>query len=213
MKKILIVGLVILLGGGFFLFNPHPQIKNADTAAGPIVCFGDSLTAGVGAVSDQDYPAQLSRLLGVEVINAGISGETTAQGLARVDTVLAFRPGIAIVILGGNDLRKGVSRDSAFRNLRRIVELLQEAGALVVLGGIDIPLFSKGYDAGYRELAQSSGSVLIPNVFAGIWGRVELMSDQIHPNSLGYGVMAGMVAEAVRPFLEVTSRPRIISDH
>lgn len=203
MKKwiILVLGLVI---GGVWLFQRQsaPEIRNAASSGETIICFGDSLTAGVGAGEGEDYPAQLSRLIGRPVVNAGEVGDTTADALRRLGPVLAARPRIVIIILGGNDIRKGVSREEAFANLAKIVKQVQEAGAMVVLGGIDIPFFSRGFEAGYPKLARESGSVLVPNVFAGIWSEAGMMSDQIHPSSAGYVVMADHICKAIKPYLQ-----------
>lgn len=194
---------LLLVAGGVWLYRqpPTPEIRNLDGAGETIVCFGDSLTAGVGAGAGEDYPAQLAGLLGRPVINAGQPGDTTATALARLDAVLAVRPRIVIIILGGNDIRRGVSRQEAFANLAMIVARVQESGAMVVLGGIDIPLFSRGFGDGYRQLARESGSLLVPNVFAGIWGREGLMSDQIHPSAVGYRVMAAQIHAVLKSYL------------
>lgn len=201
-RIVLALGLVIV-GLGVWLFRPQPEprIRNADSAGETIICFGDSLTHGTGAGAGEDYPAQLSRLIGRPVINAGERGDTTADALRRLGPVLAAHPRIVIIILGGNDIRKGVNREEAFANLADIVAQVQDAGAMVVLGGIDIPLFSRGFESGYPKLARESGSVLVPNVFAGIWGREGMMSDQIHPSAAGYTVMANRIHAAIKPYL------------
>lgn len=203
MKKLVI--LTVCLGVGavwLFLHLSEPEIRNADSAGKTIVCFGDSLTAGVGADPGEDYPSQLSRLIGLPVVNAGVAGDTTADALRRLGPVLAARPRIVIVILGGNDIRKGVSREEAFENLAKIVAQVQDAGAMVVLGGIDIPLFSRGFEGGYPKLARESGSLLVPNVFEGIWGREGMMSDQIHPTTAGYTVIATQIHMAIKPYMQ-----------
>lgn len=198
------IALAICLGIGavwLFFHLSAPKVRNADSVGGTIICLGDSLTAGVGAGMGEDYPSQLSRLIGLPVVNAGRAGDTTADALSRLEPVLAARPRIVIIILGGNDIRKGVNREEAFANLAKIVAQVQEGGAMVVLGGIDIPLFSRGFEEGYPKLARESGSVLVPNVFDGIWGRDGMMSDQIHPTGAGYTVMANHIHAAIKPYL------------
>ncbi len=181
------VAAVLWLGGnrdgGWPLTNDPP-------GSGPVLALGDSLTAGSGASRGGDYPSLLAALIGEPVINAGVPGETTADVLKRLDAVLAERPRLALVTLGANDLRLGVDRVEAFANLAQIVSRLQQAGALVVIGGIDIPLLGRGFGDAYRELAEDSGSLLLPNVLDGILGEPDLMADSVHPNDAGYAIMA-----------------------
>lgn len=167
-----------------------------------IICFGDSLTYGTGAPPEMSYPAQLSRLLGRPVVNAGVPGDTTAEALKRLDKdVLSRSPGIVLLTLGGNDLKNRVPAQAAFANLKMIVERIQGAGALVVIGGIAIPFWDRGFSARYRNLAETTGAVLIENVYEGIMGDRGLMSDPIHPNAGGYSVMAHHFADALEPYL------------
>jgi lysophospholipase L1-like esterase len=184
------------------LLAPGPRITNAVPRGDNVICFGDSLTAGTGAAPGSSYPDRLSRLIGRPVINAGVPGDTTASALERLERdVLARSPRIVCITLGGNDLKNGVPREEAFVNLEAIVHRIQAQGALVVLGGIDIPLFGRGYGSAYRELADRAGAVLVPDVLDGITGRPALMSDAIHPNGDGYAVMADHFHRALRRYL------------
>jgi acyl-CoA thioesterase I len=204
MKNILLLSslALVLIAGYLALRAPEQPVRNAKPASRVIVCFGDSLTYGTGAPEGMDYPSQLAELLDREVVNAGMPGETTAGALRRLEEdVLSLGPGVVLLTLGGNDLKNGVGREQAFANLLRIVTAIQNSGALVVLGGIDVPIHGRGFGEAYRELAKATGAVLVPNVFEGIWGRSELMSDPIHPNALGYGVMAKRFHEALAPHL------------
>ena len=180
----------------------QPEIRNASPVGETIVCFGDSLTFGTGAPRGGDYPSRLAALLGQEVINAGVPGDTTAAALERLERdVLAYNPRIVLITLGGNDLRHRVPPQQAFGNLRRIIETIQERGALVIVGGIDIPLWGRGFDKGYREVCRQTGAVLVPDILDGILGHQALMSDPIHPNAEGYTRMAHIFYEALRPYL------------
>ena len=195
------LALVALAAAGYFWVIGHVP-KRSPTAGQNIICFGDSLTYGTGASSDMDYPSQLSRLIGRPVINAGVPGNTTADGLERLeDDVLSRSPRLVLITLGGNDLKNGVGKSEAFTNLESIVRQIHDTGALAVIGGIDIPLYGKGFDEAYEELAEKTGAVLIENVYAGILGRRSLMSDPIHPNNDGYAIMAERFKEAIEPFL------------
>lgn len=136
------------------------------------------------------------------VINAGVPGHTTASALARLEKdVLSRSPRIVFVTLGGNDFKNGVPKGAAVHNLRIIIKSIQEKGALVVVGGIHIPFWGKGFGEAYKKLSNELGAVLIPNIFEGIMGNPKLMSDPIHPNDAGYTIMAQRFYEAVRPYL------------
>lgn len=186
----------------FRLLAPGPRITNAVPRGDNLICFGDSLTAGTGAAPGSSYPDQLARLTGRPVINAGVPGDTTGSALERLERdVLARSPRIVCITLGGNDLKNGVPREEAFANLEAIVRRIQAQGALVVLGGIEIPLFGRGYGDSYRKLAKRTGAVLVPDLFDGIMGKPALMSDPIHPNANGYAVMAEHFHRALRRYL------------
>lgn len=195
---------VALVGGwlAYQFFAREPEIRNAHPRGGPVVCFGDSLTYGTGVPDGQSYPDRLAERLGEEVINAGVPGDTTADALERLEEdVLVHDPRVVFITLGGNDLKNGMSRDAAFRNLKTIVSAIQERGALVVLGGVDIPFWGRGFGDAYRELARETGIVLIPNVLKGLVGDGSLMSDSIHPNAAGYAILAERFHEAAKPYL------------
>lgn len=193
-----IAGLTLL---GLMMKPSGYPITNADPRGRTVVSFGDSLTYGTGAVSGQDYPSVLAGKLGEPVINLGVPGNTTTDALARLDQVIEQEPRIVLITLGGNDLRRGVGRDSAFANLRQIVTRLQAEGALVVIGGLEIPLFDKGFTQAYEELARETGALLVPNVLADIWGDDERMSDKVHPNGAGYAIMAEHFYTVLKPYL------------
>ena len=205
MKKLILAVLcIITIGLGIFFFYSglSPNIRNAHPSGENLICFGNSLTYGIGAAAGHDYPSRLSELLSEHVINAGVPGDTTSTALERLDRdVLSHSPRIVFITLGGNDLKNGVPRKTAFDNLKIIVGKIQDEGALVVLGGIDIPFWGKGFGDAYEELAEKTGAVLVPNVYKGVMGNSALMSDRIHPNSKGYQVMAEGFYRAVKPFL------------
>ena len=203
MKKIYISLLLALTAFlGYQVLQPGPEIRNANPSGENIIAFGDSLTYGTGATRGTDYPSQLSKMISRPVINAGVPGDTTATALARLEKdVLSRSPRIVLVTLGGNDLKSGLPKEAAVQNLRIIIKSIQEKGALVVVGGIRIPFWAKGFGEAYEELSNELGAVLVPNVFEGIMGNHKLMSDRIHPNDAGYTIMAQRFYEAVRPYL------------
>lgn len=197
----IILGCILIALATYILIPSSYEIRNAEPGSDIIVCFGDSLTYGTGAEKGMDYPSQLSGLIRREVINAGIPGDTTLSALARIEEVLSENPGYVLVTLGGNDLKNRMSKDNAFKNLEKIITRFQDQGALVVLGGIDVPVWGRGFGDAYEDLARKTGAVLVPNVFEDIMGKRSLMSDAIHPNSRGYAIMADHFYEAVKPYL------------
>ncbi len=203
MKKIwifLLFGVIALFG--YRLLHPGPEITNSNPSGENIIAFGDSLAYGTGAAGGMDYPSQLSKMISRPVINAGVPGDTTASALARLEEdVLSRSPRIVLITLGGNDLKNGIAKQEAVVNLRLIIKSIQDKGALVVVGGIDIPFFGKGFGEAYEQLSNELGTVLIPNVFDGIMGDSKLMSDRIHPNAEGYTIMAQRFYQALQPYL------------
>ena len=202
MKKIgifLLCAFVVFLGYRFF--SPAHTIKNTHPEGENIICFGDSLTFGTGAQEGMDYPSQLSRILSRPVINAGVAGDTTATALARLQKdVLSRSPQIVLITLGGNDLKNWVSRDEAFANLKKIIQSIQDQGALVVVGGIDIPFYGRGFGDAYEKLCEEQGAILIPNIFKGLITHPDLMSDHIHPNEAGYTIIAKHFYKAIKNY-------------
>ena len=145
-----------------------------------------------------DYPSQLAALIGNPVINAGVSEDTTARALQRLERdVLSEFPDLVLITLGGNDLKNGVAKAVAFDNLKKIVESIQETGARVIIGGLRFPMRDRGFGRAYQELADETGAVVIPNIFEGIMGNRQLMSDPIHPNDAGYKKIAERFHEAI----------------
>ena len=168
-----------------------------------IICFGDSLTYGTGAPRNKSYPAQLSDMIGQPVINAGVPGDTTTRALERLEEdVLSQSPRIVLITLGGNDLKNGVRKDVAFRNLKTIIEAIQAEGGLVILGGVKFIILDKGYGEMYKKLTKETDIILVPNVLKGLIGKDKYMNDPIHPNGQGYTIMAERFYEAMKPYLE-----------
>ncbi len=199
-KALLIVLTVVVVFSGYWIFVSQPQIKEGTISYDTIICFGDSLTSGTGAEAGMDYPSQLSEMIAKPVMNAGVPGDTTARALKRLQRdVLAKSPDMVLITLGGNDLKNGVAKDIAFKNLKRIIESIQGQGARVIIGGLKFPLRDRGYARGYIDLADQTGAVLIPDIFKGIMGNRKLMSDPIHPNGDGYKVIAERFLEAMLP--------------
>jgi len=191
-----ILGLIWIIGGcGYEITNQYPTGET-------IICFGDSLTSGTGAPAEQSYPAYLEQLIGQPVINAGVPGNTTAQALERLEhDVLDLQPRIVLITLGGNDLLQSVPLEEVFANLETIVTRIQQRGALVVVGGINVPLFTPGLADAYEDLCRRTGAVLVPNIYKGVFTNRSLMSDRIHPNGKGYRLVAEHFYRAVKAYV------------
>jgi len=178
--------------------GPEPVTLRGDN----IICFGDSLTFGTGAPRDKSYPAQLAEMIGQPVINSGIPGDTTDRALRRLERdVLSKSPRIVLITLGGNDLKNGVDKKTAFKNLKDIVDTIQARGALVVFGGIRLLFWDRGYEEEYEKLAAETGALLVPDILGGLMGHEELMHDTIHPNGAGYKIMAQKFYTRIEPYL------------
>jgi acyl-CoA thioesterase I len=190
--------------------KPAPKIRNLGSDGETIVCFGDSLTEGVGAGGGEDYPSILSRLLVRPVINAGRRGDTTAQALARLSgEVLARNPRLVIVLLGGNDFLHQVPRENIRKNLEEIVRRVQADGAMVAIAGMRLGLFTDELGPIFAETARKFGALYIPQVMKGILTNANLRSDPIHPNRAGYRLVAERIAEKIKPLLREADRQRV----
>jgi len=178
-----------------------------------LVAFGNSLTSGLGVAAEDAYPAQLQRRLDeagfrYRVINAGVSGDTTAGGLRRVRWILNSKPTLVILELGGNDGLRGLSLAETRRNLELIIEQLQQASVTVVLAGMKLPPnygqeYTQGFEEIYPALARRYRLKLIPFFLEGIAGETELnQPDGIHPTAEGYRVIVGNLFESLKPLLK-----------
>jgi acyl-CoA thioesterase I len=169
--------------------DPKKQPLSKDAT---ILAFGDSLTAGYGASSCKDYPTQLQRLSGIKVINAGISGEVSADGLKRLPKLLQqYKPKLVILCHGGNDILRKKSMHQLQENLRQMIILIQNSGADVLL--VTVPNFSLlGLSPLplYEELADEYKLMFAEDVLSDILSKNQLKSDTIHPNDKGYKIMA-----------------------
>jgi len=182
-------------------------IQNLRSSGEAIICFGDSLTEGVGAGTGEDYPSMLSKEIGIPVINAGQRGDTTDEALARLsDTVLSKNPRLVIVFLGGNDFLRQRPRAESRKNLGEIVRRVQARGAMVAIAGMKLGLFTDEFAAIYEDTAKELGALYIPQVMKGILGDAKLTSDPIHPNGAGYRLIAERIAAKIKPLLRDADR-------
>ena len=184
------------------------KIQNIRSPGETIICFGDSLTEGVGAGEGEDYPSVLSRELVLPIINAGARGDTTALALQRIETVLSQNPRLVIIFLGGNDFLRQVPREETRKNLEAIVRRIQGSGAMAAIAGMRLGLFTDEYAPIFEETADRFGALYIPAVMKGILSDAKLRSDPIHPNVAGYRLVAARIGEKIRPLLREADRLR-----
>ena len=169
-----------------------PRLHNGDV----ILAFGDSLTHGTGATRETAYPAVLSRLSGHTVVNAGVPGETTAEGLARLPGVLdETRPRIVLLCLGGNDMLRRQDGNNTEANLRQMIETIRASGAGVVLIGVPQPALFSGPPAFYEKLADEFDLPYEGEILDEVLRTPKLKSDPIHANAEGYKLVAERLAE------------------
>ena len=189
----------------------------ADAPAGRILMFfGDSLTAGYGLADPgtQSFPAQVQRRIDAErmpwlVINAGLSGETSAGGLRRVDWILGQKPDVFVLELGANDGLRGIPPEVTRANLQAIIDRVRSRNpeAAIVLAGMRMPAsmgpeFEQAFAAVYPGLAKMNRLTLIPFLLDGVAGRTELnQADGIHPTALGASLVADSVWRSIQPIL------------
>jgi acyl-CoA thioesterase-1 len=178
-----------------------------------IICFGDSLTAGFGVDPGKSYPDVLQAALDrggyrYRVVNFGVSGDTTQDGLERMRLVLAEKPRVVVLEFGANDGLRGQPVSVAEANLSQMIEALQKAGITTVLAGITLPPnygpeYITKFNAMYAALAAKYQLKLIPFLLAGAAGHPELMQrDGLHPNTEGTRLVADNVARVLEPLLD-----------
>jgi acyl-CoA thioesterase-1 len=196
---LVIVGVLALLGVTAYLCTRPGDVANYPSSGTTVIAFGDSLVQGVGSTPGNDFVSKASSRTGIPIINSGVSGNTTAQALARLDAdVLSKDPKIVLVLLGGNDYLKRVPKEETFANLRTIVSRIQAKGAVVIILGVRAGLITDNYEDGYAEVADEYHAAYVPNVLEGLITDNRYMSDAIHPNDNGYA----KIAERVAPVLE-----------
>ena len=177
-----------------------------------IICFGDSLTAGLGVLPEESYPAVLAARLKAEgysyrVVNAGVSGDTTAGGLRRVAWALRLTPDIVILALGANDGLRGQDLAGVRANLDQMVERFQQSGARVLLAGMRLPPnygrpYAEEFRRMYAAVARKRSVPFMPFLLDGVGGNPRLnQPDGIHPTAEGHRVIVERLWPHLRPLL------------
>ncbi len=192
--------------------SPAPATDAVDHRP-KIVVLGDSLTAGLGLPQDESFPSLLQRRLDAagrqfEVVNAGVSGDTSAGGVRRLDWSLQPDARVLVVALGANDGLRGLPVDQMMRNLSQIIERAQARHVLVILAGMEAPPnygaeYATAFRQAYRDLSAKYKVTMIPFLLAGVAGDPALnQPDGIHPNPRGAQIVADTVWQTLGPALD-----------
>lgn len=177
-----------------------------------IVCFGDSLTAGYGVDPGLSYPANLQRTLDAKgykyrVVNMGVSGETTKDGLSRVAHIVSLKPEIVVVEFGGNDGLRGLPIGDTQRNLDAIVDALKKSGTRVAMAGITLPPdygpdYVGRFNGMYPAIAKKYGVALLPYIYKDVYGlKGYIQDDGIHATAIGNRQVAKNIEGLIAPML------------
>src|SRR5687767_325921 len=222
MRTLIAVGVLLLLAGCRNESAPpsqqpqerqEPQEPQVPARAKPRVVFlGDSLTAGLGLPSDQSYPALIGRKLkeqgyDYEIVNAGVSGDTSAGGLRRLDWSLDGDVRALVLALGANDGLRGLPTDDMKRNLEAVLERAKARNIPVVLAGMEAPPnngpdYTRAFREVYTELAKEYSVRFVPFLLLGVAGNASLnQGDGIHPNARGAEIVADLVWKELEPAL------------
>ncbi len=186
---------------GWWFSGPPVPVNLPPLATGPWIAFGDSLTQGYGASQGQSYPAVLGQNLAIPILNLGVSGETSEDGLRRLDAVAQQRPRVVLLCFGGNDSLKQIPLMSTLDNLGAIIDRLQAEGSFVVLIGIRSASLRDKNEKHFARFAREKGVLYVPDFLRGIAFKPVLMSDAIHPNDEGYRLFATRLEKVLRPLL------------
>ena len=193
-----------------------PADPDAPPARPRIVAFGDSLTIGLGLLEQEAYPALLQNKINeagyqFEVVNAGVSGDTSAGGLRRLDWALEGNVKVLVVAFGGNDGLRGLPVPQMKENLSQIIDRARERSIVVILAGMEAPPnfgqeYATGFRQAFRDVALNKRVLFIPFLLNNVAGKPELnQADGIHPNQQGTQIVADTVWSVLEPLLDQMS--------
>jgi len=195
--------------------NQSPPVSNpvSNNDTRPVIAaFGDSLSAGFGVEPGKSYPDDLQRLLDTagyryRVVNLGVSGDTTTDGVERLPVVLAIHPAIVILEFGGNDGLRGLPVASTQKNFAEMVESLRKSGARILLAGMTLPRnygpeYIRSFEQVYVDISRQYKLARIPFLLEGVGGHPDLIQpDGIHPTAEGATIVAHNVMKYLQPLL------------
>ncbi len=236
MNRFCLLWVIIAAGLGICLYGCKPQQASqpaaehekapvsTDTQVAPadegiIVAMGDSLTAGLGVPEVQAYPAQLEQKLradgyAFQVINAGVSGETSSAALTRTEWMLTLKPDIVILETGANDGLRGVDPNLTRDNIHAIVKALRAQNVVVVLAGMQMvrnlgESYTRAFEQIYPQIAQQHDLIFMPFFLQGVGGEPSLnQSDGIHPTASGYKMIVQNLYPHVTAAIQKLRRQR-----
>lgn len=186
--------LTIVVGVGLTACSSQPKLPSLANDA-VIVAFGDSLTFGTGSEPTESYPAVLEKMIGRRVVNAGIPGEVTGDGLLRLPEVLEReKPALLLLCHGGNDELRRLNQQQAANNIREMIRLVQKRNVAVVLIAVPALGLSLSPASMYREIARELSIPIEEEILSSILSNNSLKSDYIHPNAEGYRRLAESIA-------------------
>ncbi len=188
-----VVGLVAIVGV-VLAWPGERAVRNYPSSGTEVIAFGDSLVQGVGASApEKNFVSVLSAQLGRPIVNLGVPGNTTADGVQRLGEINKYQPQVVMVLLSGNDRLRQIPQEQTLANLGTIIEYIQNKGAVVVLLGVRGDLFGNGHDDKLKALAESRQAVYVPDVLDGLFGNNRYMTDLVHPNDAGYAKIANRI--------------------
>ena len=178
-----------------------------------VLAFGDSLTAGYGVKDEESYPSKLQEKISSagfphKVVNAGVSGDTTAGGVRRIRWLMKHEPEIVILALGANDGLRGLSIDEMRKNLEIMITICREHNAQILLAGMKaLPNYGEDYmrefETVFPELAEKHDLIFLPFLLEGVAGEREYtQSDGLHPLASGYSIITDLVWQLLKPMLK-----------
>jgi lysophospholipase L1-like esterase len=190
--------LAIIVGIGLTACSTQPKLPALSNDA-VIVAFGDSLTFGTGSEPAESYPAVLEKMIGRRVVNSGVPGEVTGDGLLRLPEVLEReKPALLLLCHGGNDQLRRLNQQQAANNIREMIRLAQKREVAVVLIAVPAPELSLLPPSMYREIAKELSIPIEEETLSSILANNSLKSDYIHPNAAGYHRLAESIATLLR---------------
>ncbi len=199
----------VLLLGAFLVLSSTPVLSKEKAV---VLAFGDSLTAGYGVKDEESYPSRLqvkitSAGFPHKVVNAGVSGDTTAGGVRRIRWLMKHEPEIVILALGANDGLRGLSVAEMRKNLETMIAICREHNAQILLAGMKaLPNYGEDYmrefETVFPELAKKHDLIFLPFLLEGVAGeRAHTQPDGLHPLSSGYSIVTDLVWQQLEPML------------
>lgn len=206
---LVVVLLVPALWWGPDLLWPYRHVVNLDAPGDVVAVLGDSIPAGFGdgVGAERAWPTRVAKRLGLRLVNESVPGDTTERGLARLDALLAARPRLVIVELGGNDMMQRAGPEKVRENLDVIFKRIQSSGAMALYVSVPTPLNGK-YESAWASSCREHGVWYVRDILSGVFATPRLMVDSIHPNAEGHEIIAERMAGEISSLLQAADRRR-----